>query len=95
MTRAYKITHLPEGYSKVAIAAWKALDDRELYEIEGKLVFTDCVEDFMLGNDPTTFCADEFDSHADFERWLLNTVAEWIRNDPIMIDCLDPHLKLA
>lgn len=95
MTRAYKITHLPEGYSKVAIAAWKALDDRELYEIEGKLVFTDCVEDFMLGNDPTTFCADEFNSHADFERWLLNTVAEWIRNDPLMIDCLDLHLKLA
>ena len=95
MTHAYKITHLPEGYSKVAIAAWKALDDRELYEIEGKLVFTDCVEDFMLGNDPTTFCADEFDSHADFERWLLNTVAEWIRNDPLMIDCLDLHLKLA
>ena len=40
MTRAYKITRLPDGYCKVAIAAWKALSDRELFEIEGKLVFT-------------------------------------------------------
>ena len=28
MTRAYKITRLPDGYCKVAIAAWKALSDR-------------------------------------------------------------------
>ena len=45
MTRAYKITRLPEGYCKVAVAAWKALGDRELFEIEGKLVFTDDLED--------------------------------------------------
>ena len=30
MTRAYKITRLPDGYCKVAVAAWKALGDREL-----------------------------------------------------------------
>lgn len=55
MTRAYKITHLPEGYSKLAIAAWKALNDRELFEIEGKLVFTESLEDYLEGNDKVTY----------------------------------------
>ncbi len=68
MTRAYKITRLPDGYCKVAVAAWKALGDR------------------------TAFCADEFDSHAAFEKWLLNAVAEWCRNDPLMVDSLDQYL---
>ena len=95
MTRAYKITHLPEGYSKLAIAAWKALNDRELFEIEGKLVFTESLEDYLEGNDKVTYCVDEFDSHAEFEKWLLNTVVEWIKNDPTMIDDLDQYLKLA
>jgi len=95
MTRAYKITHLPEGYSKLAIAAWKALNDRELYEIEGALVFTDDLEDYMESNSETHSCADVFDSHAAFEKWLLNTVADWIKNDPLMIDDLDQFLKLA
>ena len=44
MTRAYKITRLPDGYCKVAVAAWKALGDRELSEMEGRLVFTDAPE---------------------------------------------------
>ena len=95
MTRAYKITRLPEGYSKLAIAAWKALNDRELFEIEGKLVFTESLEDYLEGNDKVTYCVDEFDSHAEFEKWLLNAVAEWIRDDPLMIDDLDQYLKLA
>lgn len=95
MTRAYKITHLPEGYSKLAIAAWKSLNDRELFEIEGKLVFTDSLEDYLLDNDPTSYCVDEFDSHAEFEKWLLNAVAEWIKDDPLMIEDLDQYLKLA
>ena len=77
MTRAYKITRLPDGYCKVAVAAWKALGDRELFEIEGRLVFTDDLESYMEGGDRTAFCADEFDSHAAFEKWLLNAVAEW------------------
>ena len=47
MTRAYKITRLPDGYCKVAVAAWKALGDRELFEIEGKLVFTDDLESYI------------------------------------------------
>lgn len=47
MTRAYKITRLPDGYCKVAVAAWKALGDRELFEIEGRLVFTDDLESYM------------------------------------------------
>ena len=47
MTRAYKITRLPDGYCKVAVAAWKALGDRELFEIEGKLVFTDDLEAYL------------------------------------------------
>ena len=95
MTRAYKITRLPEGYSKLAIAAWKSLNDRELFEIEGKLVFTDSLEDYLLGNDMTCFCVDEFDSHAAFEKWLLNAIAEWIGDDPCMIEELDQYLKLA
>ena len=49
MTRAYKITRLPDGYCKVAVAAWKALNDRELFEIEGKLVLTDDLTAY-LGN---------------------------------------------
>ena len=95
MTRAYKITHLPEGYSKLAIAAWKSLNDRELFEIEGKLVFTDSLEDYLEDNDPASYCVDEFDSHAEFEKWLLNAVAEWIKDDPLMIEDLDQYLKLA
>ena len=92
MTRAYKITRLPDGYCKVAVAAWKALSGRELFEIEGKLVFTDDLESYMEGGDRTAFCADEFDSHAAFEKWLLNAVAEWCRNDPLMVDSLDQYL---
>ena len=92
MTRAYKITRLPDGYCKVAVAAWKALGDRELFEIEGRLVFTDDLESYMEGGDRTAFCAGEFDSHAAFEKWLLNAVAEWCRNDPLMVDILDQYL---
>lgn len=95
MTRAYKITYLPEGYSKLAVAAWKSLNDRELFEIEGKLVFTDSLEDYLLGNDPVSYCVDEFDSHAEFEKWLLNAVAEWIKDEPLMIEDLDQYLELA
>ena len=92
MTRAYKITRLPDGYCKVAVAAWKALSDRELFEIEGRLVFTDDLTAYLEGGDRTAFCADEFDSHAVFEKWLLNAVAEWCRNDPLMVDSLDQYL---
>ena len=82
----------PDGYCKVAVAARKALSDRELFEIEGKLVFTDDLEAYLEGGDRTAFCADEFDSHAAFEKWLLNAVAEWCRNDPLMVDSLDQYL---
>lgn len=95
MTRAYKITRLPEGYSKLAIAAWKSLNDRELFEIEGKLVFTDSLEDYLEGNAPHSYCADEFDSYGEFEKWLLDAVAQWIKEDPLMIEDLDLYLKLA
>ena len=95
MTRAYKITHLPEGYSKLAIAAWQVLSDLELFEIEGKLVFTDGLEEYLLGEGAPSFCVYEFDSHSEFERWLLNGVADWIKNDSNMIETLDQQLKLA
>ena len=29
---------------------------------------------------------------AAFEKWLLNAVAEWCRNDPLMVDSLDQYL---
>ena len=95
MTRAYKITHLPEGYSTLALAAWKSLSELELFEIEGKLVFTDNVEDYLLDIPMTGHCVQKFDSHAEFEKWLLNTVAEWIQKDTLMIEDLDQFLKLA
>lgn len=95
MTRAYKITNLPEGYCKLAIAAWKCLYDRELFETEGKLVFTDDLEDYLDGNGEHNGCCDVFDSHADFERWLLNCVAEWIAMDPMTLGGLDDYIKLA
>ena len=92
MTRAYKITRLPEGYCKLAVAAWKALSDRELFEIEGKLVFTDDLEAYLEEETNVHFCVDEFDSHAAFEKWLLHAVADWCENDPMMVDSLDPYL---
>lgn len=95
MTRAYKITRLPEGYCTLALAVWKSLNELELFEIEGKLVFTDGIEDYLLDEDMTGHCFHEFDSHAEFEKWLLNTAAEWIKNDPLMIEDLDQYLKLA
>ena len=95
MTRAYKITHLPEGYCKMAVAAWKALSDRELFEIEGKLVFTDDLEAYLEEETDVHFCADEFDSHASFERWLLEAVADWCRNQPLMLEALDSYIHPA
>ena len=95
MTRAYKITQLSAGYCKLAVAAWKYLSDRELFEIEGKLVFTDDLEDYLDGGHEANCCCDEFDSHAAFERWLLNCIAEWITMAPSTIGDLDEYIKLA
>ena len=95
MTRAYKITRLPEGYCKLAVAAWKALSDRELFEIEGKLVFTDDLEAYLEEETDVHFCADEFDSHAEFERWLLDAVADWCRNESLMLEALDSYIHPA
>jgi hypothetical protein len=68
MTRAYKISCLPEGYCKLSIAARNYLSDRELFEIEGKLVFTDDLEAYLEDSVGTACCCDVFDSHAAFER---------------------------
>lgn len=95
MTRAYKITRLPEGYSTLATAVWKTLNDLELFEIEGKLVFTDSLEDYLLDNNPEGYCHYEFDSHAAFEKWLIESIVEWIRENPDMLADLDQYLKLA
>ena len=53
----YKITQLPEGFSCLAIAAWKTLDDRELFEIDGTLVFTDSIESYLEGTSLDHICA--------------------------------------
>ena len=55
-------------------------------------MFTDDLEAYLEGGDRTAFCADEFESNAAFEKWLLNTAADWCRNDPLMTDCLDQYL---
>ena len=95
MTRAYKITRLPNDYCTLAVAAWKALSDCELFEIEGKLVFTDDLDAFLEKENPKRFCAYEFDSHAEFERWLLEAVADWCRNQPLMLEALDSYIQPA
>ena len=97
MTRVYKINRLPSDYCTLAVAAWKALSNCELFEIEGKLVFTDDLDAFLKKENPECFCAYEFDSHAAFERWLLNAVADWCTNSELrpMLDALNRHLKLA
>ena len=77
----YKITQIPEGFSKLAIAAWKVLDDRELFEIDGTLVFTDDIESYLNGAPRGSFCADEFHSFAAFEKWLLAAADGWRKND--------------
>ena len=65
------------------------------YMIDKDVVCPDCLEDYLEGNDPAHYCVDEFDSHAEFEKWLLNAVADWIKDDPLMIEDLDQYLKLA
>lgn len=95
MPRVYKITRLPEGYCKLAIAAWKSLSDYELYEIEGKLVYTDDIASYLEDETEVMCMTEVFDSHFEFERWLLKTVVEWIEHDPLMLDDLDEHIKLA
>ena len=67
----------------------KEKDAQEMKEFGG------CLEDYLEGNDPAHYCVDEFDSHAEFEKWLLNAVADWIKDDPLMIEDLDQYLKLA
>ena len=77
----YKITKLPEGFSKLAIAAWKVLDDRELFEIDGTLVFTDDLESYLNGAPRDSFCANEFHSFAAFDTWLLAAADGWRKNN--------------
>ena len=92
----YKITQLPEGFSKLAIAARNALDDRELFEIDGTLVFTDDIERYLEGAPCGSFCADEFPSFAALEKWLLDTVAAWLSSECTpMIDCLNERINPA
>ena len=95
MRRYYKYDRLPEGYCKLAIAAWKSLPDYELFEIEGKLVYTDDVASYLEEDTEVGYMAEVFDSHFEFERWLLKTVVQWIEHDPLMLDDLDEHIKLA
>lgn len=59
MTHAYKISRLPKDYCTLAVAAWKVLSDCELFEIEGKLVFTDDFDAFIEKENPERFCAYE------------------------------------
>ena len=94
--RVYKITQLPNGFSKLAIAVRNALDDRDLFEIEGRLVFTDDIERYLEGAPCGSFCADEFLSFAALEKWLLDTVAAWLSSDCTpMIDCLNERINPA
>ena len=95
MRRYYKYDRLPEGYCKLAIAAWKALNDHELFEIEDKLVFTDDIESYLMETPEKGYSVEVFDCHFEFERWLLNCIVRWIEHDPLMIDDLNEYLNLA
>ena len=95
MPHAYKITRLPEGYCTLALAAWKSLPELELFEIKGKLIFTDDIQRYLQDGDMSGQSLYEFASHEAFENWLLDTAAEWIKNHPTMLDALNEHLKLA
>ena len=77
----YKITQLPEGFSKLALAAWKALDDRELFEIVGTLVFTVGIASYLDGAPRGSFSADEFSSFPAFEKCLLAAADGWRKNN--------------
>ena len=92
----YKITQLPEGFSCLAIAAWKTLDDRELFEIDGTLVFTDSIESYLEGTSLDHLCADEFSSFAAFEKWLLAAAADWLRDEHCapMVEAFSSFLAL-
>ena len=95
MPRTYKYTRLPEGYCTLARAVRVNLPDLELFEIEGKLIFTDDIQRYLLGEDMTGSSLHEFSSHEEFEDWLLDTATEWIKNHPTMLEALDERLKLA
>ena len=58
-------------------------------------MFTDDLDAFLEKENPERFCAYEFDSHAEFERWLLEAVADWCRNQPLMLEALDSYIQPA
>ena len=86
--KIYRLTALPNGFSKLARAAFNTLDGY-LYLVGTKVVMTDEVDDLECPR-----C--EFDSLEEFEDWLMACVADWLaegKNDP-MVEALEEQLNV-
>jgi len=94
MTKYYEITRPPKGFSKLAAAAWFSLPDQRLYEVDGKLIFTDDIEECLKEDSEVLVIREEHDSFASFEASLLLGIAGWCTEDPAMIAEMEKYLKL-
>lgn len=79
-----KFDTLPNCYKdELAIAAWQELNDHDLAEVNGKLVFTDSLETYIkeVGGEKSNLIYDvcEFNNHAEVEQWLSNCFHDWIK----------------
>ena len=68
MKKRYRITTLPDGFSREALAAFAELGDCELFEINGRLVL---IKDRNTPDDREDDVYVEFASFAQLEEWLL------------------------
>lgn len=101
MAHVTRLYTLPEGHSKLATAAWNAMEeveDKALYKVNEKLVFTDDLDYYLEGADKMLFDAFEFSSDEEFEEFLLDMVTEWIdsakQGDDMMFSALEDQLCL-
>ena len=86
--KIYRLTALPNGFSKLARAAFNTLDGY-LYLVGTKVVMTDEADDLEVPRG-------EFDSLEEFEDWLIASVADWLaecKNDP-MVEALEEQLNV-
>jgi len=86
--KVYRFTTLPKEFSKLARAAFNALDGY-LYLVGTKVVMTDEADDLEMPRG-------EFDSLEEFEDWLITNVADWLtegKNDP-MVEALEEQLHV-
>lgn len=84
--KAYRIERLPQGFSKLAFAAYNSLDGY-LYIRDDKIIMTDEADDL---DSPRVI----LDTMEAFEDWLIATAASWLsegKDDP-MVAALNRNL---